>query len=145
MGSPIEQDAPDAPPATPAVTSAGTPAAPVVAAGAAAEKPPEERMRILVVTGVSGAGKSTALRALEDIGYYCVDNLPLPLLGQFVSLLDKTDHTLAALVINAREGDVLDGRFILRRVGRESVDFAFVGLPPEITRRIPVLPPDALR
>ena len=50
-----------------------------------------------------------------------------------------------ARLINAREGDVLDGRFILRRVGRESVDFAFVGLPPEITRRIPVLPPDALR
>ena len=48
-----------------------------------------------------------------------------------------------ARLINAREGDVLDGRFILRRVGRESVDFAFVGLPPEITRRIPVLPPDA--
>ena len=48
-------------------------------------------------------------------------------------------------LINAREGDVLDGRFILRRVGRESVDFAFVGLPPEITRRVPVLPPDALR
>ncbi len=50
-----------------------------------------------------------------------------------------------ARLINAREGDILDGRFILRRVGRESVDFAFVGLPPEITRRIPVLPPDALR
>lgn len=48
-------------------------------------------------------------------------------------------------LINAREGDVLDGRFILRRVGRESVDFAFVGLPEEITRRIPVLPPDARR
>jgi hypothetical protein len=48
-------------------------------------------------------------------------------------------------LINAREGDILDGRFILKRVGRESVDFAFVGLPPEITRRIPVLPPDALR
>jgi hypothetical protein len=48
-------------------------------------------------------------------------------------------------LINAREGDILDGRFIVRRVGRESVDFAFVGLPPEITRRIPVLPPDAPR
>ena len=48
-------------------------------------------------------------------------------------------------LINAREGDVLDGRFILKRVGRESVDFAFVGLPPEITRRIPVLPPAARR
>ena len=48
-------------------------------------------------------------------------------------------------LINARAGDVLDGRFILRHVGRESVDFAFVGLPPEITRRIPVLSPDARR
>jgi hypothetical protein len=48
-------------------------------------------------------------------------------------------------LINAREGDILDGRFILRRVGRESVDFAFVGLPPEITRRVPVLTPDAPR
>ncbi|HEY0992055.1 MAG TPA: RNase adapter RapZ, partial [Kofleriaceae bacterium] len=33
-------------------------------------------MRIIIVTGVSGAGKSTALRALEDAGYFCVDNLP---------------------------------------------------------------------
>jgi len=48
-------------------------------------------------------------------------------------------------LINAREGDVLDGRFILRRVGRESVDFAFVGLPSDITRRLPVLPPDSRR
>ena len=36
-------------------------------------------MRIIIVTGVSGAGKSTALRALEDAGFFCVDNLPLPL------------------------------------------------------------------
>lgn len=48
-------------------------------------------MRILVVTGVSGAGKSTALRALEDVGYYCVDNLPLPLLEQFVELLGQSN------------------------------------------------------
>ena len=36
-------------------------------------------MRLVVVTGVSGAGKSTALRALEDLGFYAVDNLPLPM------------------------------------------------------------------
>lgn len=52
---------------------------------------PAQRMRILVVTGVSGAGKSTALRALEDVGYYCVDNLPLPLLQQFVELLGQSN------------------------------------------------------
>jgi UPF0042 nucleotide-binding protein len=41
-------------------------------------------MEILVVTGLSGAGKSTCLRALEDLGYYCVDNLPVPLLPALV-------------------------------------------------------------
>ena len=65
---------------------------------------PAERpaIRVLIVTGISGAGKSTALRALEDVGYYCVDNLPLPLLTQFVGLLSASGKTQAALVIDAR-------------------------------------------
>jgi UPF0042 nucleotide-binding protein len=67
-------------------------------------------MRIVVVTGVSGAGKSTALRALEDAGFYCVDNLPLPLLGRFVELLSHAGEAeQAALVVDAREGDFLTG------------------------------------
>jgi hypothetical protein len=41
-------------------------------------------------------------------------------------------------IINAREGDTVDGRFIVRKINRESVDFAFTGLPSEITRRIPI-------
>jgi hypothetical protein len=41
-------------------------------------------------------------------------------------------------LINAREGDTLDGRFIVNRVNRESIDFAFVGLPKDITRRLAV-------
>ncbi len=41
-------------------------------------------MQIVIVTGLSGAGKSTALRALEDIEYTCVDNIPVPLVGQLV-------------------------------------------------------------
>ncbi|MBP6849329.1 MAG: RNase adaptor protein RapZ, partial [Kofleriaceae bacterium] len=41
-------------------------------------------MQIVVVTGLSGAGKSSALRALEDIEYYCVDNLPLPFMTELV-------------------------------------------------------------
>ena len=48
-------------------------------------------------------------------------------------------------LISARKEDVLDGKFILKNVNRESVDFAFVGLPASITRRIPVLPPDHTR
>ena len=70
----------------------------------------DDRMRILIITGVSGAGKSTALRVMEDGGYYCVDNLPLPLLLRFVELLAATgEATRTALVIDAREGDFLTG------------------------------------
>ncbi len=67
-------------------------------------------MRVVIITGVSGAGKSTALRALEDGGYYCVDNLPLPLLGRFVELLRQAGEARrTALVVDAREGDFLSG------------------------------------
>ena len=44
-------------------------------------------MRIVIVTGISGAGKSTALKMLEDVGYFCVDNLPVPLLPKFMEML----------------------------------------------------------
>ena len=43
-------------------------------------------MRFVIVTGMSGAGKSTALKMLEDMGYFCVDNLPIPLLSRFVEI-----------------------------------------------------------
>ena len=48
-------------------------------------------MRFVIVTGMSGAGKSSALKTLEDAGYFCVDNLPVALLDKFAEmLLDKT-------------------------------------------------------
>ena len=65
-------------------------------------------MRIIIVTGVSGAGKSTALRALEDAGYFCVDNLPLPLMNRFIELLsDAGESEQAAVGVDAREGEFL--------------------------------------
>jgi UPF0042 nucleotide-binding protein len=65
-------------------------------------------MRLVVVTGVSGAGKSTALHALEDIGFYSADNLPLPLLPKFIELLSsRPEIDRAALVVDARGGDFL--------------------------------------
>lgn len=65
-------------------------------------------MRIVVVTGLSGAGKSTALRALEDLDYFCVDNLPLPLVEKFVELVEAQNETeKVALVVDAREGEFL--------------------------------------
>ena len=45
-------------------------------------------MKFVILTGMSGAGKSTALKMMEDIGFYCVDNLPIPLLEKFVELSD---------------------------------------------------------
>ena len=48
--------------------------------------------RILIVTGQSGSGKSSALQVLEDLGYYCIDNLPLALLPEIVEKLDKENN-----------------------------------------------------
>ena len=45
-------------------------------------------MRFVIVTGMSGGGKRTALKMLEDAGFYCVDNLPVPLIEKFVELVD---------------------------------------------------------
>ena len=44
-------------------------------------------MRLVIVTGMSGAGKTSALKMLEDLGFYCVDNLPIPLMEAFVELV----------------------------------------------------------
>jgi UPF0042 nucleotide-binding protein len=61
-------------------------------------------MQIVVVTGMSGAGKSTALRALEDAEFYCVDNIPLPLVGGMVAeLAQHGDSDKLALAIDARQ------------------------------------------
>ena len=46
-------------------------------------------MRFVIVTGVSGAGKTAALKMLEDANYFCVDNLPIPLLEKFASLMPE--------------------------------------------------------
>lgn len=66
-------------------------------------------LRALVVTGLSGSGKSTALDALEDLGFYCIDNLPVVLLPQFVELWQSSREDLhrVALGIDAREGRFL--------------------------------------
>lgn len=61
-------------------------------------------MRIVVLTGMSGSGKSNALRALEDIGFYAIDNLPIPLIDRLVELFtaSKGEIEKLALVVDAR-------------------------------------------
>ena len=63
-------------------------------------------MRCVIVTGMSGAGKSTALKMLEDVGYFCVDNLPVPLIPKMADLLrvPGTEINKAALGVDIRSG-----------------------------------------
>ncbi len=62
---------------------------------------------IVVITGMSGSGKSTAVRALEDAGFFCIDNLPALLLPKVVDLMGSADTRKLAMVIDAREGQFL--------------------------------------
>jgi len=70
-----------------------------------------EPLHAVVVTGLSGSGKSTALRVLEDLGFYCVDNLPVALLARFVELWESSREEVhrVALGIDARERLFLGG------------------------------------
>ena len=66
-------------------------------------------MRLVIVTGMSGAGKTSALKMLEDLGFYCVDNLPIPLMGAFGELVMQKPaaHEEVALGIDIRSGEEL--------------------------------------
>jgi len=73
---------------------------------------------LVIVTGISGAGKASALKAFEDLGFHCVDNLPLELLPDFAGIVCKSSEVeKAAIVVDIREGQTLD-RFpeILKQV-----------------------------
>ncbi len=80
-------------------------------------------MRIIVITGMSGSGKSTAVRALEDEGFYCIDNLPVRLFRQFIELIEKSGDTFkgVVLVTDVRGRDlstgILDSFRELRSIG----------------------------
>lgn len=68
-----------------------------------------EEQNIVFVSGLSGSGKTTAMAALEDLGFYCVDNLPAELTGQFLDLCQKTTPPIGkvALALDAREASFL--------------------------------------
>jgi UPF0042 nucleotide-binding protein len=64
---------------------------------------------LVILTGISGAGKASALKAFEDLGFHCVDNLPLELLPDFAGLVRKSAEVeRAAIVVDVREGPTLD-------------------------------------
>jgi len=82
-------------------------------ATAAREKKPPARERqrspeLVIITGMSGSGKASVLKAFEDLGYYCVDNLPIELIPRFAELTVRSrDSRRTALVIDVREGTKL--------------------------------------
>lgn len=63
-------------------------------------------MRLIILTGLSGSGKSIALRALEDSGFYCIDNLPATLLPQISLHLEATTHNKVAISIDSRSASL---------------------------------------
>ena len=89
-------------------------------------------MRFVIVTGVSGAGKTSALKMLEDAKYFCVDNLPIPLLEKFASLMPEIhgeDVQNVALGIDARSGRSLDElEIVLDRMKKAGYDFEILFL-----------------
>lgn len=69
----------------------------------------QDRIRFVIVTGLSGAGKSYAIKCLEDLGYFCVDNLPTTLIPTFAELCAHSDRGIRkiALGVDVREGEYL--------------------------------------
>ncbi|HPD56975.1 MAG TPA: RNase adapter RapZ [Smithellaceae bacterium] len=69
-----------------------------------------KNLRVVIITGLSGSGKSTALRALEDIGFFCVDNLPVVLLPKFLDIAIESSPNVdrVAMVMDLREKTFLD-------------------------------------
>ena len=66
-------------------------------------------MKFVIVTGMSGGGKNTALKLLEDMGFYCVDNLPIPLLEKFIELIETPNAEVQKVALG------LDIRYIRNR------------------------------
>jgi UPF0042 nucleotide-binding protein len=67
------------------------------------------RAELVIITGISGSGKASALKAFEDLGFYCVDNLPVELIPRFAELaMQSAEIQRTALVVDVREGSALE-------------------------------------
>jgi len=79
-------------------------------------------MQLVLLSGLSGSGKTIALRVLEDGGYYCVDNLPANLLRETVDFLAESGHDRAAVSIDARSAALADLPEHIEQLKRRGVD-----------------------
>jgi RNase adapter protein RapZ len=86
-------------------------------------------MRVVLITGISGSGKSIALNELEDANYYCIDNLPMRFLQEVISSLAESGHERVAVSIDARSGEALnDLRDMIAGLGRYGHDVKLIFL-----------------
>ncbi len=88
-------------------------------------------MKFVIVTGMSGAGKSTALKVLEDWGFFCVDNLPIELLSKFADLIfgQNRDINKVALGVDIRSGQALEGlEIVLEEMAVKKYDYEILFL-----------------
>jgi len=89
----------------------------------------DSKRELVILTGLSGSGKASALKAFEDLGYYAVDNLPVELLPRFAELVEQsTEITRAALVVDVREGQRLERFPALLEELRQRLDTTVVYL-----------------
>lgn len=96
-------------------------------------------MKLVIVSGLSGSGKTVALRTLEDAGYYCIDNLPLGMLPELVDNMLNTDsdpYDLVAIAVDARSGVDSSDRFdeIMQRVTHDSLQRSLLFLTADTSR-----------
>lgn len=99
-----------------------------------------EKKELIILTGISGAGKSTAIGCLEDMGYYCIDNMPVFLLETFLELLsEKAVHSKIAIVIDVRTTENFESILsALAGAGRYDYDMRIIYLDiktPEALKR----------
>jgi UPF0042 nucleotide-binding protein len=86
-------------------------------------------MQLVLISGLSGSGKSIALNVLEDAGYYCVDNLPAPLLAELVGYLRREGHERVAVAADMRGGTSLAALPAqLRQLEKDGVALRFIFL-----------------
>jgi UPF0042 nucleotide-binding protein len=97
-------------------------------------------LRVVLISGLSGSGKTTAIKALEDMGFYCVDNLPIVLFPKFVELCSQSAGEIAkaALVVDIRGKEFLEGsRQIIQQLREEGylIEILFLESSDEILVR----------
>ena len=97
-------------------------------------------MRIIIITGLSGSGKSTVVRAMEDEGFFCLDNLPITLFPTFIELVENSRDGVrdVALVMDIRGRDFLKGyEKVIQEIGEagHAIEILFLDATDEVLIR----------